>query len=159
MSGVPVVSGSDRRLVAAVMAVLAAVAAITSFYLAAVELSGNIPVCGPVKGCETVATSEYSRVLGIPVALPGLGLSLVILAAVVAWWRIGDRRILYVPYGLGILGVFAVAYLTYLELFVIHAVCVWCVTFAAAIVLGWIVSIIALRKSGDGMRVSGDNAR
>jgi uncharacterized membrane protein len=156
MSGLPAASGPNRRLVAAVMTVFAAVAVITSFYLAAVELSGNIPVCGPVKGCETVATSEYSRVLGIPVALPGLGMSLLILAAVVAWWRTGDHRILYVPYGVGILGVFAVGYLTYLELFVIHAVCVWCVTFAVAVVLGWIASIIALRRPGNTAGGSGD---
>jgi uncharacterized membrane protein len=139
---------SGRRLIGAVMSALAVLAVVTSAYLAVVELSGNIPVCGPVKGCETVATSEYSRVLGIPLALPGVAMSLVILAGVVSWWRTGDRRILYVPYGFGILGVFVVAYLTYLELFVIHAICIWCVTFGVAVVLGWIASVIALRNAG-----------
>jgi uncharacterized membrane protein len=40
-----------------------------------------------------------------------------------------------------------VGYLTYLELFVIHAVCIWCVTFAVAIVAGWIVTLVAMRRT------------
>jgi uncharacterized membrane protein len=41
-------------------------------------------------------------------------------------------------------------YLTYLELFVIHAICRWCVGSAVIITLIWIVSVIALRRS-DGL--------
>jgi uncharacterized membrane protein len=65
----------------------------------------------------------------------------------VAWWWSGDRRLLYAPYALGILGLFVVGYLTYLELFVIHAICIWCVTFAIAIVAGWIVTLVAMRRT------------
>ena len=135
----------DRAALGAALTALALVAVITSGYLTWVKLAGIIPECGPVKGCETVEASPYSEVFGIPVALPGFLMSLAILVAVAAWWWNGDRRILYVPYVLGILGLFVVAYLTYLELFVIHAVCIWCVTFAIAIVGGWIVTLVAMR--------------
>ena len=40
-------------------------------------------------------------------------------------------------YGLGLAGILAVGYLTYLELFVIKAICVWCAAYAATIVAGW----------------------
>ena len=41
-------------------------------YLSIVELSGGVPVCGPLHGCETVATSVYARIGGIPVAVFGV---------------------------------------------------------------------------------------
>jgi len=137
----------ERTVLGAVLTVLAIVAVVTSGYLTWVKLAGIIPECGPVKGCETVEASPYSEIFGIPVALPGLLMSLAILITVVAWWWSGDRRFLYVPYALGILGLFVVGYLTYLELFVIHAVCIWCVAFAIAIVAGWIVTLVAMRRT------------
>ena len=44
-------------------------------------------------------------------------------------------------YGVGLASLPFVAYLTYLELFVIHAVCVWCVGYAVTIVAGWLVAL------------------
>jgi uncharacterized membrane protein len=137
----------ERTVLGAVLTALAIVAVVTSGYLTWVKLAGIIPECGPVKGCETVEASPYSEIFGIPVALPGLLMSLAILITVVTWWWSGDRRFLYVPYALGILGLFVVGYLTYLELFVIHAVCIWCVAFAIAIVAGWIVTLVAMRRT------------
>jgi uncharacterized membrane protein len=54
-----------------------------------------------------------------------------------------------VPYGLGLLGVFVVSALVYLELFVIHAICVWCALAGASIVTAWLVSAAALLGSRD----------
>jgi uncharacterized membrane protein len=131
------------------MMVFGSVAVIASAYLTLVDLAGGIPVCGPVKGCETVTTSAYSHVLGVPIALPGTLFAVAILVAAVAWWRLRDRRALYAAYGLGMLGVLVVACLTLVEILVIHAVCAWCATFALSILLGWIASVIALRLTGD----------
>jgi uncharacterized membrane protein len=39
-----------------------------------------------------------------------------------------------------------VAYLTYLELFVIHAVCVWCAAYGLTVVVGWLAVALALRR-------------
>ena len=85
-------------------------------------------------------------ILGVPVAAIGLGYSTVVLVASLAWWRSGDRRALYLLYGIGLLGLLAVVYLTYLELFVIEAVCVWCVGYAVTVVGGWLAAVIALRR-------------
>jgi uncharacterized membrane protein len=93
-----------------------------------------------------VASSEYSTVLGIPVAAFGLGLSLVLVACAFAWWRRADRRPLLLGYGLLLLATVVAAYLTYLELFVIHAICVWCATYAITIVLSLALSGLALRR-------------
>jgi uncharacterized membrane protein len=119
------------------MTALAALGLLIGSYLLAARVLGEAPACGPLQGCETVAASQYATVLGIPVALFGVGYSLVLVAASFAWWRLADRRALYLAYGLGLAGILVVAYLTYLELFVINAICVWCAVYGATIVAGW----------------------
>ena len=129
------------------MTVLALGGLAIATYLLVVRVLGEAPACGPVRGCDTVAASEYATVLGLPVALFGVGFSLALVAAAVVWWRQGDRRALYAAYALGLLGVAAVAYLTYLELFVIEAICIWCVTYAVTIVAGLVPAILAVRSA------------
>lgn len=119
-------------------------------YLSWARLSGGLPVCGPLHGCETVALSSYSEIMGIPVAAIGVGFSLVLVVLALTWWRRADRRALLGLYGLGLLGVLFVAYLTYLELFVIGAVCVWCAGYAVTVVVGWVTAALSLRQSGSG---------
>ena len=104
-------------------------------------------MCGPSKGCETVASSEYSAVLGIPVAFLGFGLSLVLLVLVGLWWLRRERRALLVAYGLLLLATLGVAYLTFLELFVIEAICLWCVGYAVTVVVSLVIAGLALRAS------------
>jgi len=130
----------------AVITVLALGGLAIASYLLAVRLLGESPACGPVRGCDTVAASEYATVLGLPVALFGVGFSLLLSSAAAVWWRREDRRALFATYGLGLLGIVAVAYLTYLEIFVIEAICIWCVSYAVTIVTGWILAILALRS-------------
>ncbi|HLY12796.1 MAG TPA: vitamin K epoxide reductase family protein [Candidatus Limnocylindrales bacterium] len=129
---------------------LALIGLLIAAYLSWTRLTGGLPVCGPLHGCETVALSSYSEIAGIPVAILGLAFSLVLVALSLAWWRLADRRALLGLYGLGLLGVLFVAYLTYLELFVIGAVCVWCAAYAVTIVGGWITAALSLRQSAPG---------
>ena len=113
-------------------------------YLSIVELGGGVPVCGPIKGCETVATSQYSRINGIPVAVFGVGLSLILLVAAIGWWKTGDRRLLATHYGFSLVGVTFEAYFTYLQIFVIDAICVWCM--ANDVVLVPLLAVLALLR-------------
>ena len=140
-------SGERTRL-AATMAALCAIAIVALGYLAIVKLTNSTAVCFVVQGCDQVQASSYSTFLGIPVAIYGLVTAAAILVAVVAWWRTGDPRLLYVPYGLGLVSVFVIAGLVYLELFVIRAICIWCTTAGASLILGWIVSVVAVRRFG-----------
>ena len=111
--------------------------AITS-YLTLVKLSGGAPACAIVTGCDTVNDSQYSTVAGIPVAVFGLAASLAILVGATAWWRRADVRGLYLAYGVGLVSLPILAWLTYLEIAVIHAICIWCVSFAVVIIGGWV---------------------
>jgi uncharacterized membrane protein len=126
-------------------------------YLGLTRLIGEPAVCGPSLGCETVAQSPYSQVLGfLPVAYLGFGFSLVLSALAATWWWRSDRRALLAAYGLLLLGTLCAAYLTYLELFVIEAICPWCVSYAVTIVVALATAGLALRRSSRGPEASAD---
>jgi uncharacterized membrane protein len=120
-------------------------------YLSVVELGGGVPVCGPLRGCETVALSPYSRIAGIPVAVFGVGLSLVLLSLALAWLRTDGYRLLLAHYGLSLAGVLFEAYFLYLQVFVIRAVCVWCTTYGLSLVLRFLIALVVwLRQPRSG---------
>ena len=126
------------------------VATAISGYLSVVRVLGENAVCGPSHGCETVASSEYSAPFGVPVAFMGLAFSIVLVVLAGAWWRRADRRALLAAYTMLLLGTLFAAYLTYLELFVIDAICPWCVSFAISIVVSLVIAGLAMRRSSRG---------
>jgi uncharacterized membrane protein len=126
---------------ALVLAALDIVGLAIASYLSSVELRGQLPNCGPLHGCEEVALSEYSRIGGVPVAVFGVGLSLMLLSLALAWWRTIDGRLLAAHYGLSLLGVVFEVYFTYLELFVIRAVCVWCASYGISLLARFLVAL------------------
>jgi uncharacterized membrane protein len=135
----------DRTRLGPLLAVVAALGLLIALYLTSLKLSGQVPPCVVGGGCETVDSSVYSVVLGIPLAAFGAAYSAVVLAGALAWWRGGDRRLLVGLYLLGLVATIIEAYLVYLELFVLHAVCSWCVAFGATVVLGWLLVLPGLR--------------
>ena len=130
-----------------VQVLAAVIGLLISLYLAATKLAGGVPACLPGGGCETVALSEYSSIFGIPVALLGTAFSVVVLVTLLAWVRGRDRRILYAAYALALFGVVFVGYLTYLELFVIRAICQWCVGYAISMVVLFAATAFSLGRS------------
>jgi uncharacterized membrane protein len=112
-----------------------------ALYLSVVELGGGVPVCGPIHGCEEVARSEYSRIAGVPVAVFGVGLSLVLLSLAIAWWRTDVSGLLLAHYGLSLAGVLFEAYFLYLQVFVIGAVCIWCTSYGLSLVLRFLIAL------------------
>jgi len=126
---------------AVVLASLDLIGLAIAMYLSFVELRGALPYCGPLRGCEEVALSDYSKIGGVPVAVFGVGLSLVLFALAIAWWRTNDVRLLAAHYGLSLVGVVFEIYFTYLELFVIGAVCVWCASYGISLLARFLVSL------------------
>jgi uncharacterized membrane protein len=125
-----------------ILAVLDVIGLLIATYLSVVELAGSVPVCGPIKGCEEVANSEYSRIGGVPVAVFGVALSLLLLTLAIAWWKTDAYGLLLAHYGLSMAGVIFEIYFLYLQLFVIHAVCVWCTSYGLSLVLRFVVAFI-----------------
>jgi uncharacterized membrane protein len=135
-----------RRLLglhpAAILATLDVVGLAIASYLSVVELGGGVPACGPIRGCEEVARSEYAWIGDIPVAVFGVALSLVLLTLALAWWRTDIYGLLLAHYGLSLAGVLFEAYFLYVQLFVIGAVCVWCTSYGLSLVLRFVVALV-----------------
>jgi uncharacterized membrane protein len=119
-------------------------------YLYKVGRIGSV-MCG-TGGCETVQFSPWSRFLGIEVSLIGLAgyLGLLALSLATVQGPLAGRRwpvrLLAILSGVGV--AFA-AYLTYLELFVIHAICRWCVGSAVIISGIFACALLGLRYSAE----------
>ena len=93
-------------------------------YIAIAESGGGAPAClAGGGGCETVAESQYADLAGINVAVIGIvGYVLLLVTALLRGdgARMGGFALSLAGFGFSV-------YLTYLELFVIEAVCQWCV--------------------------------
>ena len=129
------------------MMALSAAATCIAAYLAWSKLTGAPPACAIVQGCDTVEQSQFSSIAGIPVAVFGLAGSATALIGATLWWRGADRRGLLLAYLVGLVSLPILLYLSYLELAVIHAVCIWCVTYALTTVAAWAVASAALLES------------
>jgi uncharacterized membrane protein len=112
-------------------------------YLSYEELiPGGEVQCGILHGCQDVAHSVYARpVAGIPVAVYGVILSLTLFSLAIAWWRKGNYRLLLLHYGLSLVGVVFEGWFQFAQIFLIHAVCVWCESYGISLVLRFVVAL------------------
>ncbi len=110
-------------------------------YIAIADSGGGSPVCiAGGHGCQTVAESSYSHLLGVNVAVFGVaGYALLLGAAMLRGdgARMGGFVIALAGFGYSV-------FLTYLELFVIDAVCQWCVFSAVLMTVLFAVNAIRM---------------
>ncbi len=127
---------STLRITAAVLGLLGLAVAT---YIAIVEAGGGSPVCvAGGGGCHTVAESEYAELAGINVAVLGIFGYISLLAATAVRGDVGRAAgLLFSLIGFG----FSL-YLTYLELWVIDAICQWCVASAVLMTALFLVSVV-----------------
>jgi uncharacterized membrane protein len=130
---------TDRRLRIAV-AVLALAGIAVAGYLTWVHYADLDPICaGGGGGCEEVQNSDYAELAGVPVALLGLiGYASILasLALPADAGRFAGAMLAFVGFGFS-------AWLTYVELFEIDAICQWCV--ASAVIMTALAVLTSLR--------------
>lgn len=125
--------------------VLALVGIGVSGYLTYVENQAVRAVCGPVGDCNAVQSSPYARLFGLlPLGILGLAGYILLLTT----WYIQRSTAgnpadwaAFALFCMAFVGMLFSLYLTYLELFVIKAVCVWCLTSAVIISLILLLSL------------------
>jgi uncharacterized membrane protein len=117
---------------------------------------GAILACGQSSGCETVKNSVYASLMGIPLPVIGLVSYLTILILLIFYGQFFARGVIkgsaytaLAIFGISLTGVLYSAYLTYLELFVIKAICRWCVASAVIMAVIFFLSILNLRYEGE----------
>jgi uncharacterized membrane protein len=139
------------------MLVLAFAGTAVAAYLSWVALDPNKELaCGVVGDCHAVQSSSYAEIDGVPIALFGLLMYLGLLALTAA--RLvtpaGGRLpevLVSLTFALALGGMVYSAYLTYLELVVIDALCVWCIASAMIVTALFAMTLPDLAaRIGDG---------
>ncbi|HET9677662.1 MAG TPA: vitamin K epoxide reductase family protein [Solirubrobacterales bacterium] len=125
------------------IAFVAAVGIGVAIYIAIADSGGGAPTClAGGSGCETVANSSYSHLLGVNVAVFGIvGYALLLASAFFAndTARLGGFAVALGGFGFSV-------YLTWIELFKIEAICEWCV--ASAVLMTILFLLNATRLIG-----------
>jgi uncharacterized membrane protein len=141
------------RLVAGILAI-AGIGVAT--YITIADAGGGAPQClAGGHGCATVASSHYSHIAGINVSVFGIVGYVLLLGAAFTpgdLGRFGGFMGALIGFGFSV-------YLTYLELFVINAICQWCVASAVLMTLLMLVNAArAFRYAGAGAGLTDDAA-
>jgi uncharacterized membrane protein len=128
---------------------LAGIGLAVSIYLTWVKLTGNVASCGPVGDCESVNNSRYAEFAGVPIALLGALGYVAVLALLGAERRLprlaeGTRLAVF---GVSLIGTLYSAYLSYIEVAVLRAICPYCVISALAMTAILVLGILRLRLS------------
>lgn len=130
-----------------------ALLALVGFFVAVYLWLHALGIGGALKcgagACETVQTSRWAVFLGLPVAFYGVvGYGAVCVVAIVALRpaALAQRAWSRLLFAMATLGLLFSLYLTYAELFLVQAICRWCVGSALIITATWIVTLLGLRS-------------
>jgi uncharacterized membrane protein len=138
----PRVNSGDRRVRIAIF-VLALIGIGIAAYLTYVHYAGLKVLCLSSGGCETVQSSRFAKLGGVPVALLGLIGYVGILGSLALRSELGRIA----GFGIALIGFGFSMYLTYRELFTIKAICQWCI--ASAVLMTVLVILTAIRALGE----------
>ncbi len=112
---------------------------IVKHYLGAID-------CAIWSGCQEVLISSYSTLFGVPVALFGVAYYLFILFSALAYWQTNKNLFANILTFVPSFGFLFSLYLIYLQVFIIHSICVYCMLSALSSTLLFILSLIIFRQ-------------
>jgi uncharacterized membrane protein len=126
--------------------ILALLGFIDATYLTVEFFSGGNVVCGLIEGCEQVLSSDYSSMFGIPLSLIGViyYVTISIFAFILSINK--NVNILKIILIVTFLGFIASVYFVYLQLFVINAICIYCITSALITTVLLILSALLYKQ-------------
>src|SRR5882757_8045008 len=133
---------SERNLRLAIAFITVLGIGVATYILISDSTSGAPSCLAGGHGCETVAKSSYSHILGINVAVFGIIGWILIFGTV--WFGNDIARLAGFLFTLGGFG-FSI-YLTYLEIWNIEAICQWCVTNAVLMTICFLLNIARLLR-------------
>lgn len=127
---------------------LAILGLVVASYLVYIKYNPTSSLCTGVGGCASVNTSTYSELMGFPVAAYGAAAFIFLVSVLLLETCLGLLRQWgpLLVFGVSLAGTLYSAYLTYIEIAVIDAVCPYCVTSAVVMTLIFLASIFRLRR-------------
>lgn len=116
-------------------------------YLTAKHYAGAIPPCSLVSGCETVLTSPYATIVwNIPIALVGAVYYLLLFIASMLYLDTKKIAVIKTSAYFTAIGFVTSVILVSLQIFVIHALCLYCIASAVTSTLLFVLGVVILRK-------------
>ncbi len=129
--------------------VLLFVAALAGFadasYLTAQHIQGVLPPCA-IDGCDQVLTSKYSAIGGFPVSALGMLYYGTVLVLLIAYFDTANRRLLHLVSWLACGGMLGTLYFVGIQLFVLKAICLYCMFSAITSTTMFAVAVYVMRK-------------
>ncbi len=125
-------------------------------YLTVKHFLGTPIPCAILQGCEQVTNSQFATIFGVPVALLGSGYYLTVLILTVIYLDTRKVFAIKLAASLTIFGFLASLWFIFLQVFIIKAICLYCMVSAATSTLLFIIGMVYLIKN---RRVSNDDAR
>ncbi len=119
--------GSWMGVLLLIGGVLSIAGACVATYLTVVHFADQPIVCSSIGDCELVNSSRYASLAGVPVALLGAGAYVSMLALIAGSWLRRSPEMLLAAWGVALASFGFSMYLTYIELAVLDAICVYCV--------------------------------
>jgi len=139
----PLITGDSLRWGA--LAALAIIGMGVAAYLTYSHYADQPIMCAGLSGCDAVENSEYSSLAGIPVAVLGMlfcaGLLALALARA-ARLPLAEEWAPLAAFSMTLAGVAFEAYLTYVQLFVVEDVCIWCTSFTGIVAVAWLITLV-----------------
>jgi uncharacterized membrane protein len=114
------------RLVSTAVMALSLIGLLDSGYLTAHKLFGTPLRCGVIGGCEIVSQSPYSTVFGVPLSLIGMLFYLTMFFGALTYKEFGLEKILKAVAILSVVSILTSAWLVGVQLFIIKAICIYC---------------------------------
>jgi uncharacterized membrane protein len=126
----------------------ASLGGLVSIYMTVFKLTENQSMCLGNGGCSVVNNSIYAEVYGIPVSVIGILGYGALVAALLLQHRgaFMDDNSLLIIFGLALVGFLFTAYLVYVEVALIHALCPFCITSQISMTVVFVLSVIRLLR-------------
>lgn len=117
-----------------------------AFYLTIKHYQGASVVCLMIQGCDRVTASVYSTIAGIPVALLGVFYYFLILLLAVSYLRNRNEKRFKKLMWVSLAGFLASLWFVYLQIFVIKAICIYCMVSAFTSIATFLLFLILTSK-------------
>lgn len=143
-----------------IIRIAAVIGLLDSIYLAYVKLANAEIYCTPGLGdCDVVNASQWSSLWGIPLGVYGvIGFAAILLIASFGnKWKLLTTHNDLILFAVSFAGFLFSLYLTYIELFILHAICQWCILSALMMTVIFIVSVYKLVVKSAKFNNSGGN--
>jgi len=121
-----------KRIGVVCILILAFLGLADSIYLAQNEVNNTPLICtvANLSDCNIVATSQYSRIFGIPLAEFGVAFFSIVFILAALELVLFNRLLRRILQGISLIGIAASIYFSFVEIFVIHALCIYCIVSA-----------------------------